>query len=180
MRNVRILYYIIFSRVPPHLFTPLIILLFVFMSVDRDIAEIEEAAAVDRQLQRIGICVEIEDKSSFVGVNFNEHYQTQDYENARHQHEGSVKVLGVDIADFPFCKPDPSPQGRTKEEMFYVSFVGYQFDNISLLYVSPSIEYYTGGHAFNKQSRRWSFCQGYVLELAAKLCTINMSQSQSQ
>jgi hypothetical protein len=147
------------------------------MSVDQEVAEIEEAAAMDRQQQRIGICIEIEDRSSFIGVNFNEHYQTQDYENARHQHEGSVKMLGVDPAAFPFCLPDPSPLMRTKEEMFYVSFVGHQFDSISLLYVSPSIEYYTGGHAFNKKSRRWSFCQGYVSELAEKLCTINMQQS---
>ena len=143
------------------------------MSVDQEVAEMEEAAAMDRQRHRIGICVEIEDRSSFIGVNFNEHYQTQDYENARHQHEGSVKILGVDPAAFPFCKPNPSPLTRTKEEMFYVSFVGHHLEDKELLYVSPSIEYYAGGHAFNKRSRRWSFCQDYVLKIAESLSSIH-------
>jgi hypothetical protein len=146
--------------------------LMIMMSADREKAEAEEAAAMARQMTAMGFSVEIEDRNSLVGINFNEHYQTQDYKNARHQHEGSIKMLGVDPLSFPFLGQDPSPMGKTKMEMFCVSFPNHRFDDNTMLYVTPSIEYYSSGICFNKVTRRWSLCQDYVLRIAESFSQI--------
>jgi hypothetical protein len=63
------------------------------MSADREKAETEEAAVMARQITAMGFSVEIEDRNSLVGINFNEYYQTQDYENARYQYVKAYHFL---------------------------------------------------------------------------------------
>lgn len=126
----------------------------------------QEAIALEEQIKYFGIGVEIEDIEI---IRVNELYEIEEFKRTQNRYHDSLKFLNItDTTIFPFTAKDPSSEGKTKREMFEQKgdvSPPCSFEELQLLYVSPSIEYYNGC-LFNKKSRKWSFTsQPYVIAL---------------